>query len=93
MVAPVETKVKASTSVAAVSGLVLWILGKYAFKGEVPDVVASWVYFLVPGLLTFAAGYFAKHTPRQYPVTPAVTFTYPSTGGPTTTTTTSGTTP
>lgn len=65
MAAPVERKVQASTTVAAVSGMALWVLGKYVFKGDVPDVFASWVYVLVPGLLTFAAGYLAKHSPRE----------------------------
>ena len=64
MAAPAETKVQASTAVAAVSGLALWALGRYVFKGDVPDVVASWIYVIVPGVLTFAAGYLAKHTPR-----------------------------
>lgn len=64
MAAPVETKVQASTAVAAVSGLALWALGRYVFKGSVPDVVASWIYVLVPGVLTFAAGYLARHSPR-----------------------------
>ena len=66
---PIEKKVQASTAAAAVSGLALWSLGHYVFKGSVPDVVASWVYVLVPGVITFGAGYLAKHTPR--PVTPA----------------------
>lgn len=61
---PVENKVKASTAAAAVSGIVLWIIGRYAFKTGVPDVVASWVYVIVPAVVTFAAGYFAKHTNR-----------------------------
>ena len=65
----VETKVQASTGAAAVSGLALWALGHYVFKGSVPDVVASWVYVLVPAAVTFAAGYLAKHTPR--PAVPA----------------------
>ena len=60
----VETKVQAATGAAAVSGLALWALGHYVFKGTVPDVVASWVYVIVPGVITFAAGYLAKHTPR-----------------------------
>jgi hypothetical protein len=64
MAAQVETKVQASTATAALSGLALFALGRYVFKGSVPDVVASWVYVLVPGLLTFAAGYLARHTPR-----------------------------
>jgi hypothetical protein len=60
----VETKVKASTAAGAVSGLVLWALGRYVFKAAVPDVVASWVYAIIPAALTFAAGYAAKHTSR-----------------------------
>ena len=63
-VSQVETKVKAGTAAAAVSGLALWCLGKYVFKGDVPDVVASWVYAIIPALITFAAGYAAKHTTR-----------------------------
>ena len=63
---PVETKVKASTAAAAVSGLALWALGRYVFAGTVPDVVASWVYAIVPGLITFGAGYLAKHTSQVF---------------------------
>ena len=69
MGAPVERKVQASTGAAAVSGLILWSLGHWVFKGDVPDVVASWVYVLVPAAVTFAAGYLAKHTSRP-PVVP-----------------------
>jgi hypothetical protein len=61
---PVERKVTASTGAAAVSGLVLFVLGRYVFKGDVPDVVASWVYVAVPAVVTFAAGYLARHSPR-----------------------------
>jgi hypothetical protein len=60
----VETKVQASTAAAAVSGLALWALGTYVFKGDVPDVVVSWVYVIIPAALAFGAGYWAKHTPR-----------------------------
>jgi hypothetical protein len=63
-VAPVEHKVQASTAAAAVSGLALWALGTYVFKGDVPDVVVSWVYVIIPAALAFGAGYLAKHTPR-----------------------------
>jgi len=63
----VETKVKAGTAAAAAAGLVLWVLGRYVFKGAVPDVVASWVYAAIPAALTFAAGYYAKHTSRPAP--------------------------
>jgi hypothetical protein len=73
MTGPVETKVKASTAAAAVSGLALWALGTYVFKGNVPDVVTSWVYVLTPAVITFAAGYVAKHTPRPVPPPAVVT--------------------
>ena len=62
--AQVEAKVTASTGAAAASGLILWVLGTYVFKGGVPDVIVSWVYVLVPGALAFAASYLARHTPR-----------------------------
>ena len=68
MTAPVEAKVKASTAAAATSGLVLWCLGTYVFKGAVPDAVVSWVYVAIPALITFVAGYLAKHEDR--PVVP-----------------------
>jgi len=64
MAGPVEAKVQASTWAAAVSGLALWALGTYVFKGSVPDVVVSWTYVIVPAALTFGAGYLAKHAPR-----------------------------
>ena len=70
MAAPVETKVKASTAAAALSGLALWALGRYIFKAAVPDVVASWVYTIVPALITFGAGYVARHTNRPIIVPP-----------------------
>ena len=61
---PVEAKVQASTVAAALSGLALFALGRYVFKGAVPDVVVSWVYVIVPSVITFAAGYWARHTSR-----------------------------
>lgn len=93
MAQPVERKVQASTAAAAVSGMALWVLGKYVFKGDVPDVFASWIYVLVPGLLAFLAGYRAPHTSR--PVPPPVTVAMNTTsgwatGGPVTTTGTVG---
>lgn len=64
MAVPVEKKVQASTAAAAATSLAMWALSRYVFKGAVPDVVASWMYAIVPGVLTFVAGYFARHTPR-----------------------------
>lgn len=81
MAAPVERKVQASTGAAAASGLALWALGHYVFKGSVPDVVASWVYVIVPGLLTFIAGYHAPHTDRL-PVVPVLPPSDPPEPGP-----------
>ena len=72
MAGPIERKVQASTAAAALSGLALWALGRYVFKGGVPDVVASWTYVLVPSVITFAAGYAARHTNRVPPLTPMV---------------------
>src|SRR5882724_2436750 len=80
MASPVETKVQASTAAAAVSGLALWALGHYVFKGSVPDVVASWIYVLVPGVITFGAGYLAKHTARPTGA-PAITVSTTATPG------------
>jgi hypothetical protein len=45
------------------------VLGTYVFKGTVPAVAASWIYAITPAVITFAAGYLAKHTLR--PVAPA----------------------
>lgn len=59
-----ERKVTTSTVAAAVAGLVIWVLGKYVFKGEVPDAVVLAVNVLMPGALAFLAGYFTRHTPR-----------------------------
>jgi hypothetical protein len=71
---PVESKVKASTAAAAVSGLALWALSRYVFRGDVPDVVASWVDAVIPAALAFGAGYLAKHTvrPTDPPAAPVV---------------------
>ena len=62
---PVEPKVQVAGVTAAVSGAVLWILGKYVFKGNVPDGIASMVYVAMPGVLAFAAAYFAPHQHRD----------------------------
>lgn len=50
----VNPKVSAAALASAVAGAVVWALGAYFFKGEVPDAVA----ILVVTLATFAAGYF-----------------------------------
>lgn len=60
----IETKVKAATGAAAVSGFLLWILGAYVFNGDVPAPVVVLVSIAVPALFAFAAGYLARHTAR-----------------------------
>jgi len=72
---PVEPKVQVAGVTAAASGAVLWILGKYVFKGNVPDGIASMVYVAMPGVLAFVAAYLAPHQHRD-PV-PVLTVTAP----------------
>lgn len=63
--APVETKVTAATVASALTGLVLWLLGRYVFGDEaIPDAVVAIIAIGVPGIVTFAAGWLAPHTPR-----------------------------
>jgi uncharacterized membrane-anchored protein len=61
---PVETKVSAATVAAVVSAFVLWVLRTFVFKGDVPPEVEALVTVAVVGACTFAAGWFARHTPR-----------------------------
>jgi hypothetical protein len=77
----VETKVKASTAAAALSGMALWALGRYVFKGDVPDVVVSWVDVIIPAGLAFGAGYWAKHTVRPGDPPAAAPIAAPATRG------------
>ena len=75
---PVEPKVQVAGVTAAASGAVLWILGKYVFKGNVPDGIASMVYVAMPGVLAFVAAYFAPHQHRD----PVPALVLPSGGAP-----------
>ena len=70
---PVEPKVQFAGAAAAASGAALWILGKYVFKGNVPDGIASMVYLAMPGVLAFVVGYLAPHQHRD--PAPALTVT------------------
>jgi hypothetical protein len=76
---PVEAKVKASTAAAAAAGLAVWLLSRYVFHGHVDPVVQAEIYAAAPGILAFAAGYFARHTARPkvvtLPMLPPVTVT------------------
>lgn len=49
----VSPKVSAAALASAIAGAVVWALGTYFFKGEVPEPVA----ILVVSAVTFAAGY------------------------------------
>lgn len=62
---PVETKVTAATVASMLTGLVMTLLATLAFHGDaVPAVVSSVVGAVITGVVTFAAGWLAKHTPR-----------------------------
>jgi hypothetical protein len=61
---PIESKVTAATVATAVTGLVLWVLGKLVFRGDVPEPVAGAVLTVVPAIAAFVAGWWARHTPR-----------------------------
>lgn len=63
-VAAVEPKVKAASAGAAVTGLVLWALGTYAFHGAVPGPVDAAVLTLGPGAVAAVAGWWARHVDR-----------------------------
>jgi hypothetical protein len=73
MTAPVERKVKAATggaSVAtAVSTLAIFLLYKYVFPANMDPLAETEIVAVVPTIVgaagAFAAGYFARHTPRS----------------------------
>jgi hypothetical protein len=71
--APVETKVKAATaagagSAAVLTPFVIWVVDQMAFNGDAaPDVplpVVGVIGLVVTGVCTFAAGWYARHSPR-----------------------------
>lgn len=65
---PVEQKVKAGAGVAAVGGLIVWLLKEYAFGGaDVPEPVVAFVFVAVPAAASLVGGYLAKHTFRNDP--------------------------
>jgi hypothetical protein len=74
----VERKVKAATTAATATALVVSVLGLYVFHGVVPDWATVAIGSTATGVLTAAAGYLAKHTPRTPP--PAATPLAPAPG-------------
>jgi hypothetical protein len=65
---PVETKVKAGSLGAAVAGVVDWLLVKYLFPHLDDATAQALILAAIPGILAFAGGWLAKHTPRGQPV-------------------------
>jgi hypothetical protein len=81
--APIETKTQAAGLAGAVSGVAVYLLQTYVFKGTLNAGLVSLIYAAVPGVLAFGAAYLAPHTPRPaapapspYPL-PGVTVTPP----------------
>ncbi|MEU6661272.1 holin [Streptomyces sp. NPDC046821] len=68
MAAPVEKKVQAATSVSFVVGILIAVLNDVVADESLLGPLPAWLQSLVlatgPGLLTFAGGWQAKHTPR-----------------------------
>lgn len=66
--APIEVKVKASTFLAFVVGVVISILNGVQenpdLLGFFPPIVQALLLTLIPPLVVFAAGYRAPHTSR-----------------------------
>ncbi|WP_393057753.1 holin [Streptomyces sp. LN549] len=69
MAAPIETKVKASTTVTFLVGLAVAVLNDVqadaSLLGSLPAWLQAPVLALVPAGLAFLAGWKAKHTPRD----------------------------
>lgn len=63
-IGPVEAKVTASASAAAVAGAVVWALRRWVFPDGVPEPVLVLVMAAVPAGCAFAAGWWTRHTER-----------------------------
>jgi len=69
--APIEAKVKAATT-GAVAGaglaeLLMWLLEAKVVGSPMPEPGRTLFVSSMPGLVAFAAGYMAPHTPRNDP--------------------------
>jgi len=53
----VHRKVQSATAAAAVSGVVVWALGRFVLHGSLDAAETAGVYAAVPAVLTFAAGW------------------------------------
>jgi hypothetical protein len=67
----IERKVTAATGGAGAAGLIDWALATYLFPHLHDPTGQALILAAVPGVLAFAAGWLAKHTPRPTPA-PAV---------------------
>ena len=65
---PVHPKVRGATLAAAVSGVIVWLLGRYFLHGHVDPVITAEIYAAVPAVLTFLAGYLTP--PKKAPPAP-----------------------
>jgi hypothetical protein len=64
MAAPAEKKVKAGSAAAIAAGLIDWALARWVFPHGVDVTGQALILAAVPGVLSYAAGYLAPHTPR-----------------------------
>lgn len=60
----IERKVTAATIAATLTSAAVYLLAKYVVKGDVPEEAVGVVGVLVTSLVTFVAGYVARHTHR-----------------------------
>jgi hypothetical protein len=60
----VETKVKAGSLGAALAGIIDWGLATELFPHMHDATAQALILAAVPGILAFAGGWLAKHTPR-----------------------------
>ena len=56
----VNPKVTAATFSAAVTGLILYVLGQIRFVERMDDVTRGFLAVVVLGVVTFCAGYFTS---------------------------------
>jgi hypothetical protein len=72
LLASLEPKVKAGSAAALVAGVLVWVLGRYLFRGSVPAPVVALIDAAVPAAFALAAGYLAPHQTRAgEPAAPA----------------------
>jgi hypothetical protein len=64
-----ERKVQAGSAAALAAGLIDWALARYLFPHGVDATGQALILAAVPGVLAYAAGWLAPHTPRPAPAT------------------------